>query len=671
MAFAQLKGISLAFGARDILSDINFNLASGERIALSGANGSGKSTLMKIMAGSMKPDRGEVVRQKDARIAYLPQSGISYADSTLQEEAEQAFGELHSAAAEMESIEHEMQHLREHGPKTDRLLERYQELQELIQRSGYYTRQASIDRVLTGLGFERDDRAKECAQFSGGWQMRIALAKVLLRNPDIMLLDEPTNYLDLEARNWLEEYLSGYSGGLLVVSHDRYFLDVLVQGVAEIWNGRLKRYRGNYTEYEKRRGEELESLLEAYRKQQEEIAKLEEFISRFRSNASKAQLVQSRIKTLEKIEPIEIPEGMKRIRFSFPQPPHSGREALTLSGIGKSYGDHRVLQDVDLEVRRGEKLVIAGKNGAGKSTLMRIISGKDADFDGELRYGSGIRLGYFSQDAGDRLPAERTVIQEIEEAAPTSMVPRVRDLLGAFLFRGDDVYKSVGVLSGGERSRLALLKLLLSPANLLVLDEPTNHLDMTSKDVLLDALREYNGTVLFVSHDRGFIESLATRVLELSPGARYTLFPGDYRYYLWKKEQEAAAGSAASPDSGSGSGYGSGNTPSIAVGDGGPSAAASGASTAALSREEQKRYEREMRRLQREEEDLVGRMEKLSAEHEEIQHRMALPENYTDGERMKELKTSLERNESEQHRLASRWETVTAEMERLIEHSAR
>ncbi len=489
----------------------------------------------------------------------------------------------------------------------------------------------------------------------------------LLENPDIMLLDEPTNYLDLEARDWLEDYLRTFEGGFIVVSHDRSFLDSSVKEVYELWNGKLSRYPGSYTAYEKRRGQELETLFKAWEAQQEEIEHLEDFIRRFRYQATKAAQVQSRIKQLDKIVPIIVPEGMKRVHFRFPPAPHSGKIALTLDGVRKSYEQKRVIDELSITIDAGSKIAFVGRNGAGKSTLMRLIAGVDTAHEGTIRLGTGITIGYFSQDVADALDESRTVEEEASSACPTNLLPGIRSLLGAFLFRGDDVEKPVRVLSGGERSRLALLKMLLHPANVLVLDEPTNHLDLDSKDVLLDALKKFDGTVLFVSHDRFFIEELADRVLELSCGSSPRLYYGDYRYYLNKKAETSMPGKAARP----GREIASNPKRQIAETSNIKSTEATalqnperGSKDAKTSREDDKRRKSERNRQKKREEEILSRMEALELEKTGILHAMALPENYSDGMRMKSLQVDVEALEAESARLSSEWETIAAELEK-------
>ena len=520
MAFVQFSKVSLAFGDRDILKEVSVNLQAGTKAALTGANGSGKSTLIKVMAGLVQPDGGQRVVQKDARIAYLPQSGLTHHGCSLREEADKAFDFGYKLQEELEKIGDA---LKDGSGNEKVLLERHDAVLNELEESGWNRRRALAEQILTGLGFSREDLDKKCEEFSGGWQMRIALAKALMVNPDILLLDEPTNYLDLEAREWLEKFLNNFKGGFLLVSHDRYFLDHTINEVYELFNGDLHRYAGNYSHYEKVREVELETLIHEYEKQQAEIAHLQEFINRFGAKATKAAQAQERQKMLDKIleKEIVIPESLKKIHFKFPPAPHAGRLVVTLKGITKSYdGEKKVLDNLDLVLENGDRLVAAGHNGAGKSTLLRIIAGEDSDFSGEVKLGSGVKIGYFSQDNAETLKGSATVLETIEAEAPLELIPKIRDMLGAFLFRGDDVFKSLDMLSGGEKSRVALLKLLLKPVNLLILDEPTNHLDMHSKDVLLDALKDFGGTVVFVSHDRGFIENLSTRVLELKQKKR-------------------------------------------------------------------------------------------------------------------------------------------------------
>lgn len=661
MAFVQFTDVSLAFGDRDILKSVSLFLAPGTKAALAGPNGAGKTTLLKIAAGLLSPDAGDRAIQKGARISYLPQTGVVYRGCTVYEEAERAYQSLESLVQEQEEIGRALELSVADDPRTLALVEEHHRLHETVEGSGYWRRKDRIREVLQGLGFRTGDLDRPVEEFSGGWQMRVALAKVLLENPDILLLDEPTNYLDLEARDWLEDFLRAFPGGFVVVSHDRSFLDSAVTQVYELWNGKLTRYEGTYSAYERTREGELETLLKEWEKQREEIAKLEDFIRRFRYQASKATLVQSRVKQLERIVPIEIPEGMKRIHFRFPPAPKCGRIALTVEGLSKAYGSTTVVRDLSLTLDSGWKVAFVGRNGAGKSTLMRLIAGVDRDFQGTLRLGSGVSAAYFAQDVAESLDGSRTVEEEALSVCPTDLIPSIRSLLGAFLFRGDDIYKSVRVLSGGERSRLALLKMLLHPANLLVMDEPTNHLDLDSKDVLLAALKAFQGTVLFVSHDRFFLEELADRVLELECGSVPRFYPGGYGYYREKRASLDAE--AAEAGSGTSAAARAPGTPRV-VGPGtGPGAApARGLSAApsgvALSWEEEKARKAALRKLQKREEEILSRLSTLGAQKAAAEAEMGRPENYSDGTRMKRLQEAVASLDSEAERLNLEWEDV-------------
>ena len=651
MAFVQFSQVSLAFGDRDILKNVSVNLQAGSKVALTGANGSGKSTLIKVMAGLVQPDGGQRVAQKDARIAYLPQSGLTHHGCSLREEADKAFGFGYELQAEMEKIGDKLKN----GEGNEKLLlERHDAILTELEESGWNRRQVMAEQVLAGLGFSREDLDKNCEEFSGGWQMRIALGKALMVNPDILLLDEPTNYLDIEARGWLEKFLDNYKGGFLLVSHDRYFLDHTVNEVYELFNGELKRYPGNYTHYEKVREIELETLIREYEKQQAEIAHLQEFINRFGVQATKAAQAQERQKMLDKIleKQIVIPESLKKIHFKFPPAPHSGRLVATLSKITKSYdGEHNVLQNLDLVLENGERLVVAGHNGAGKSTLLRIIAGADSDFSGEVKLGSGVKIGYFSQDNAETLKGSASVLETVESEAPLELIPKIRDMLGAFLFRGDDVHKSLDVLSGGEKARVALLKLLLRPVNFLILDEPTNHLDMHSKDVLLDALKDFGGTVIFVSHDRGFIENLSTRVLELKPG-QFRLFPGDYKYYMERLEREA-------------NGEFSQNDELKSAAQLEKNSQKEEKTETKRSWEEQKKLESEKRRAEKNVKNLEEQILKLEEEKSSQEAQMAKPEVYSNGEKAKAVQKKIDELAEKLEELNLQWMEAAEALEKF------
>jgi ATP-binding cassette subfamily F protein 3 len=714
MAFVQFNKVSLAFGDRDILKEVSLNLAPGSRSALAGVNGSGKSTLMKVIAGKLTPDSGERAVQKGSRVAYLPQSVMTVQSAalegtpalkttrTLREEAETAYQAATAMLVSMDEIGRTLETATVDDSRTKGLLEEYHKLQGAVENSGYYHREQSIAMVLTGLGFSEGDMDRHVEEFSGGWQMRIALAKVLLEAPDILLLDEPTNYLDIEARSWLESWLRSFSGGYLLVSHDRYFLDVTITEVYELFNGSLKRYAGNYSTYEKVREAELEALLKRYAAQQEEIAKAEALINRFRYKATKAAMVQDRIKKLEKMEKIEIPESLKKISITFPPPPHSGRIALTLRGIGKCYGPQRVLAGLDLDLDSGERLLVVGRNGAGKSTLLRILSGADSNYEGSLQYGTGIAPGYFSQDAAETMtgmtPSGNTlsVLEYMEAEAPTALIPKVRDMLGAFLFRGDDVYKPIPVLSGGEKSRLALLRMLLKPMNLLILDEPTNHLDIYSKDILLKTLKSFTGTIIFVSHDRAFMEALSTKTLELAPHvpgspAIARLFYGNYGYYLERHERESE-NTELTPSLGAGSAAASEQTvhisdmgsiaaplqtdktvetlprtilvkASASTGAGFPEISGQDGPSGAEHRTLAKQRQTVIRRLERQEGEILKALETLEAEKAALETKLMQPEVYSSGEKARMVKHTLDDLSVAIDNKTREWEATAEELE--------
>lgn len=651
MAFVQFSQVSLAFGDRDILKNISVNLQTGTKAALTGANGAGKSTLIKVMAGLVQPDSGTRAVQKDCRIAYLPQSGLTHHGCSLREEADKAFLFGYELQNQIDKIGEDLQN---NPSNMQYLLERQSTLIQALEESGWHRRSVTAESILLGLGFSQEDLSRQTEEFSGGWQMRIALAKALMQNPDILLLDEPTNYLDIEARTWLEQFLSNFKGAFLLVSHDRYFLDVTINEVYELFNGDLKRYPGNFSHYEKVREVELKTLIAAYEQQQQEIHHLEEFIRRFGYKATKAAQAQERQKQLDKIVRIELPESLKKIHFKFPPAPHAGKLVLRLNGITKSYdGVRNVIDKLDLTLENGERLVVAGRNGAGKSTLLRILSGEDKSFDGEINLGSGVQIGYFSQDNAETIKGATSILDYVESKVPTELIPKVRDMLGAFLFRGDDVFKTLDVLSGGEKSRIALLQLLLSPVNLLILDEPTNHLDMHSKDVLMNALKDFGGTVVFVSHDRGFIEGLSTKVLELTPG-KHREFPGDYKYYQERllAESNGSVGEFSFGTNVSGAAKVESNTANNSKEQ----------SSGQLSWEESKRIQAERRKAEREVAKIEEEIALMEQKKAELDAKMSQPAVYSNGEKAKQVQNEINDVVAKIDELNEKWE---AAMEKL------
>jgi ATP-binding cassette, subfamily F, member 3 len=548
----QLSGAGKRYGHKLLFENADWLITPESRIGLVGANGTGKSTIMKILAGSESLDYGTISRAKGISTGYLPQDGLTMTGRTIFAECLSVFAELHAIEKEMEALTRSMSELDHEGAEYSNVADRYQKLEhEFVARDGY-TLEAQVGQVLTGLGFHRNDWKRPTEEFSGGWQMRIALAKLLLQKPNLLLLDEPTNHLDLEARNWLEEYLTSYPFAYVLISHDRYFLDITVERIAEIWNKRIHFYAGNYDQYLAGKAARKEQLESAYKTQHDRIDQLEVFINRFRYTATKAKQVQSRIKELEKMERIEIPEEEKTVHFSFPQPKPSGRIVAEFADVAKSYSageenEHKVFENVSFMIERGERIALVGVNGAGKSTLIKLLAGQEPLTAGDYKLGHNVQPDYFAQDQYKELDPEARILDDLGELSPASTQTQLRSLLGCFLFSGDDVFKRIGVLSGGERNRYALLKMLLHPANFLLLDEPTNHLDLRAKDVLQEALMKYTGTVVFVSHDRYFIDKLATRVFEIG-GGKVEIYPGNYEDYLWRKQgREPAPAETAKP----------------------------------------------------------------------------------------------------------------------------
>ena len=543
----HLSAAGKGFGSKVLFEDLNWVIGPEERVGLVGANGTGKSTLLKMLAGLEPLDYGSISSAKSVTTGYLPQDGMSLSGRTVLQECLSAFGPLLEIEKEMETLTHRMGELDPKSEEYRQVTDRYHRIETEYQRCDGYSLEAQTSAVLNGLGFSTEDANRPTEEFSGGWQMRIALAKLLLLKPNLLLLDEPTNHLDLEARNWLEQYLRDYPGSFVLVSHDRYFLDVTINRILELWNKRAYFYPGNYDRYLTQKEDRRIQLESAYRNQKDRIDHLEAFINRFRYQATKAKQVQSRIKELEKIERIEIPPEEKTIHFSFPQPPQSGRTVAEFQSVAKSYGEKRVFEKVSFTVNRGDRIALVGINGAGKSTLIKLLAGAEKPTAGEFRLGHNVQVDYFAQDQYKALDPTARLLDDLTSVAPTALSDqtRLRSLLGCFLFSDDDVFKRIGVLSGGERNRYALARMLLVPPNFLLLDEPTNHLDLRAKDVLLEALQQYNGTVVFVSHDRYFIDKLATRVFEIEHGVLQD-YPGNYEDYLWQKEHQGAAQIAAS-----------------------------------------------------------------------------------------------------------------------------
>ncbi len=536
----QLTGAGKRYGPKILFENVDWLVTPNDRIGIVGANGTGKSSILKVLAGLDGLDSGSISTQKAVSIGYLPQEGLSLSGRSVFAECMTVFAGLRALEEEQEMLTRRMADLDPAGAEYAQVADRFHRAESEFQARDGYAIEAQVGSVLSGLGFPQREWKKHTEEFSGGWQMRIALAKLLLEKPNLLLLDEPTNHLDLEARNWLEEYLAAYPNAFVLVSHDRFFLDVSVRKIAELWNKGLHFYTGGYTRFEQQKNERRAQLIAAYENQQDRVRQLEAFITRFRYQATKAKQVQSRIKELERIEKIETPPEEKTIHFTFPQPKPSGRIVAEFQGVAKSYGDHRVFSDASFYIERGDRVALVGVNGAGKSTLIKILAGAEPVSAGTYVLGHNANPDYFAQDQYKELDQGARMIDDLAMVAPRATNTELRSILGSFLFSDDDVFKQIGVLSGGERNRYALARMLMMPSNFLLLDEPTNHLDMRAKDVLLNALQDFTGTVVFVSHDRYFIDKLATRIFEVEEG-RVTVFPGNYEDYLWRKSGGAPA----------------------------------------------------------------------------------------------------------------------------------
>jgi len=549
----QLSGAGKRYGHKLLFENLDWLITPQDRVGIVGANGTGKSTLLKILGGLETLDYGELTSAKGITFGYLPQDGLALSGRTVFAECMSVFSGLQAMEEEMESLTRQMSELDHESAEYEQVADRHHRLDHEFRSRDGYAIESQAGIVLTGLGFKKEDWTRLTDEFSGGWQMRIALAKLLLQKPNLLLLDEPTNHLDLETRNWLEEYLHDYPNAYVLISHDRYFLDVTVGRIVEIWNKRVHFYPGNYDKYLAQKTQRREQVEAAYRNQRERIEQLEAFINRFRYQATKAKQVQSRIKELERIERVEVPPDEKTIHFRFPQPKQSGRMVAEMKGVAKSYGAKGVFCGMRFTIERGDRIALVGPNGAGKSTLIKLLAGIEPLSAGEFKLGHNVEADYFAQDQYKELDPERRVLDDIWELAPHHTQTDLRSLLGCFLFTEDDVFKRIGVLSGGERNRYALARMLLHPANFLLLDEPTNHLDLRAKDVLLESLEKYSGTVVFVSHDRYFIDKLATKVFEIG-GGEVQVYPGNYEDYRWRKERVGQAPSPVQEQSNNGDG---------------------------------------------------------------------------------------------------------------------
>ena len=630
----QLLELTKSFGDRVLLDHVTWTVTDRERVGLCGPNGAGKTTLLRLMAGLEEPDSGAILKPAALTVGYLPQDGLAHAGCTVLEEACSAFGELLAIKAQMHALEERLGDPSIPEPDHELMLGRYSDLQDRFRLGEGYSIDLKAATVLQGLGFKTSDFERPTETLSGGWQMRLALAKLLLGQPNLLLLDEPTNHLDLEARNWLETYLNGYPHAVMLVSHDRFFLDAVVTRIADLTLRTLTDYVGNYSAYLVAHGARIEQLRKAKREQDEEVARVKMFIDRFRYQATKASQVQSRIKMLDKVVPIEVPAERKKINFNFPSCGKSGRTVLEIKHGKKTYGDLVVFENLDLHIERGDRIALVGPNGSGKSTLMRMLSGEEPPDSGHRVEGHNVVMEYFAQDEATRLDPALTVYETLASGSPHHMVPAIRNILGGFLFSGDDAYKPVRVLSGGERTRLAVARMLLRPSNALLLDEPTNHLDLDSKDVLLDALVDYGGSLIFVSHDRYFVEQLATKIIDIGDGTALP-YPGTYAEFLWRKDHPPQGSSPSRLSGGASREKDKARAPSAAEAQ----SPGTGEARHLPTREDRKRADAEARRRSRAAEARqarIGKIEARIAETEqairEIEAAMAEPGFYENHE---------------------------------------
>lgn len=643
-----VQNLRVQYGARVLFNDLSFTIEDGERIALAGHNGAGKSTLMKCIAGLNEPDSGSIIHSKHCQVGYLPQEGIHVRGRKLVDEAMSAFADLMDIQQRIDALTQDMVELDPRSAAYSEVLNEIGELELVLHAHDTARLRPWTESILRGLGFKDRDFDRDCGEFSGGWQMRIALAKLLLREPEVLLLDEPTNHLDIQSQRWMEQYLRTYRGAIVIISHDVALLDSLVSRTIAFYHGRAEEYAGNFSYFLKESELRKEILLRQKKAQDREIAKTKEFIDRFRYKATKASLVQSRIKQLEKVELIEVEEDDAVMDFHFPTPPAGGHSVVKLEKVSKNYGPISILDNFDFEIVKGDRIAIVGVNGAGKSTFSRLVSGGEEPTAGRVTMGHHTRIAFFSQTHADDLDPDKTVLECVEAAATRESAPMVRNLLGCFLFRGDDVHKSVGVLSGGERSRVALVCMLLHPANFLILDEPTNHLDIQSQQVLQKALAEYPGSYCIVSHNRSFLDPIVTKVLEFVPGEKPRLYIGNVSDYLEKVERDQALGAAARSAAAGGTEQGGGGDRKA---------------RRRMEAEIRQKKTRLLRPLQEKLEGLEAEISRLETEKTDITTRLEQPETAADTDAVMELTMRFQQADRQLEACFSQWAELSEEIE--------
>jgi ATP-binding cassette subfamily F protein 3 len=638
----SIDNLTVEFGGFTLLNEISFVLNKNERIALVGKNGTGKSTLMKIIAGIQQPTNGTVSYPKGVSIGYLPQQMKLNDSRTVKDEAAQAFEHLHKMQEDLEKLHRQMTVRTDYeSEEYTEIIQRATDLQELLLMSGVNNFEAEIEKTLLGLGFTHNDFNRYTNEFSGGWRMRIELAKILLQAPDVLLLDEPTNHLDIESIQWLENFLTTHSNAVILVSHDRAFLDAVTNRTIEIQLGNAHDYKVNYTKYVELRKERREQQLRAYENQRKQIQETQDFIERFRYKPTKSNQVQSRIKQLEKIELIEVDEvDNSRLNLKFPPAPHSGAYPVIMQDVAKRYGDHLVFSNVNITIERGDKIAFVGKNGEGKSTLVKCIM-EQIEHEGKLKLGHNVIIGYFAQNQAQLMDENQTVFETIDNVAVGDIRTKIRDILGAFMFGGEASDKKVKVLSGGERSRLAMIRLLLQPVNLLILDEPTNHLDIPSKDVLKKAIREFDGTAIIVSHDRDFLNDLVTKVYEFGGGKVTEHLGGIYEFLSKKKISNLRELEAST------------TIPTPVVQE------EQVTEQSKLSYQEQKEFNRQIRKLEKQIEESEKQIETLESKLKEIESQLSLPEKAYDSELFKQYNETKDKITL----TMNKWERLTLELE--------